>query len=554
MLKTYRSKPSNTMLKKITLPFIKVFLPFIASVAFAQIEKAPNRAEGEYANRTIIRGVTLINSTGAPPVGPVDIVIEKNKIAQIKQVGYPGVPIEPKSRPKLNEGDKELDCTGMYLMPGFVDMHGHIGGKSQGTPAEYVFKLWLGHGITTIRDPSAGNGLDWTLDQKRRSEKNEITAPRIKAYTAFGMGSDKPITTPEEARQWVRDNAAKGADGIKFFGAEPAVFRAALEENKKIGLRSACHHAQLEVARMNVLATAKAGLTSMEHWYGLPEALFDERTLQNYPADYNYNNEQNRFEEAGKLWKQSAEPGSAKWNQVMDELLKIDFTLDPTFNIYEANRELMLARRAEWHDEYTLPAVWRFYGPSRISHGSYWLNWGTEQEVAWKENYRIWMRFVNEYKNKGGRVTTGSDSGFIYQLYGFAYIRELELLREAGFHPLEVIRAATIKGAEALGMADQIGSVEVGKLADFVITEENPLANLKTLYGTGAIKVNDKNEVTRVGGVKYTVKDGVIYDAKKLLADVRKMVADAKTKENFEITQPGIPQKGASKVQGAEKN
>lgn len=550
MLKTYLGdEPSNTMFKKITL-----LLTLSSTVVLAQIEKAPNRAEGEYANRTIIRGVTLINSTGAPPVGPVDIVIEKNKIAQIKQVGYPGVPIEPKSRPKLNEGDKELDCTGMYLMPGFVDMHGHIGGKQQGTPAEYVFKLWLGHGITTIRDPSAGNGLDWTLDQKRRSEKNEITAPRIKAYTAFGMGSDKPITTPEEARQWVRDNAAKGADGIKFFGAEPAVFRAALEENKKIGLRSACHHAQLEVARMNVLATAKAGLTTMEHWYGLPEALFDERTLQNYPADYNYNNEQNRFEEAGKLWKQAAEPGSAKWNQVMDELLKIDFTLDPTFNIYEANRELMLARRAEWHDEYTLPAVWRFYGPSRISHGSYWLNWGTEQEVAWKENYRIWMRFVNEYKNKGGRVTTGSDSGFIYQLYGFAYIRELELLREAGFHPLEVIRAATIKGAEALGMADQIGSVEVGKMADFVITEENPLANLKTLYGTGAIKVNDKNEVTRVGGVKYTVKDGVIYDAKKLLADVRKMVSDAKTKENFEITQPGIPQKGASKVQGAEKN
>ncbi|MFN3489791.1 MAG: amidohydrolase family protein [Emticicia sp.] len=542
------------MLKKIIRPWLKVILTLSSTVVLAQIEKAPNRAEGEYANRTIIRGVTLINSTGAPPVGPVDIVIEKNKIAQIKQVGYPGVPIEPKNRPKLNEGDKELDCTGMYLMPGFVDMHGHIGGKQQGTPAEYVFKLWLGHGITTIRDPSAGNGLDWTLDQKRRSEKNEITAPRIKAYAAFGMGSDKPITTPEEARQWVRDNAAKGADGIKFFGAEPAVFRAALEENKKIGLRSACHHAQLEVARMNVLATAKAGLTSMEHWYGLPEALFDERTLQNYPADYNYNNEQNRFEEAGKLWKQSAEPGSAKWNQVMDELLKLDFTLDPTFNIYEANRELMLARRAEWHDEYTLPAVWRFYGPSRISHGSYWLNWGTEQEVAWKENYRIWMRFVNEYKNKGGRVTTGSDSGFIYQLYGFAYIRELELLREAGFHPLEVIRAATIKGAEALGMADQIGSVEVGKMADFVITEENPLANLKTLYGTGAIKVNDKNEVTRVGGVKYTIKDGVIYDAKKLLADVRKMVSEAKTKENFEITQPGIPQKGASKVQGAEKN
>ncbi len=541
-------------MKRQILLFVGIFSTLFT---YAQIEKAPPRAEGEVTtNRLIIRGVTLINSTGAPPMGPVDIVVEKNKIAQISQVGYPGVPIDAKRRPQLKEGDKELNCEGMYLMPGFVDMHGHIGGKSQGTPAEYVFKLWLGHGITTIRDPSAGNGLDWTLDQKRKSDKNEITAPRILAYTAFGMGSDKPITTPDEAKKWVQDNANKGADGIKFFGAEPAVFKAALEENKRLGLRSACHHAQLEVARMNVLATAKAGLTTMEHWYGLPEALFDERTLQNYPADYNYNNEQNRFEEAGKLWKQAAKPGSETWYKIMDELLKLDFTLDPTFNIYEANRELMLARRAEWHDEYTLPALWRFYGPSRISHGSYWLNWGTEQEIQWKENYRIWMQFVNEYKNRGGRVTTGSDSGFIYQLYGFAYIRELELLREAGFHPLEVVRAATIKGAEALGMADKIGSVEVGKMADFVITEENPLANLKTLYGTGAIKVNEKNEVIRTGGVKYTVKDGVVYDAKKLLADVRKIVAETKAKENFEITQPGVPQKGftPSKIQDSGKN
>jgi Amidohydrolase family len=514
---------------------------FIPYLLFAQIENAPKRSEGiETNNRLIIRGVTLINSTGAPPIGPVDIVVEKNKIAQIKQVGYPGVPIEEKKRPKLNEGDKELDCSGMYIMPGFVDMHGHIGGASQGTPSEYVFKLWLAHGITTIREPSAGNGFAWTNEHKQKSNKNEITAPRIFVYTAFGMGSDAPINTPEQARQWVRDNAKKGADGIKFFGAEPAVFRAALEENKKLGLRSACHHAQLEVARMNVLATAKAGLTSMEHWYGLPEALFSDRTLQDYPSDYNYNNEQHRFEEAGKLWKQAAEPGSEKWYQVMDELLKLDFTLDPTFNIYEANRDLMRTRRAEWHDDYTLPSLWRFFGPSRISHGSYWLNWGTEQEIRWKENYRIWMQFVNEYKNKGGRVTTGSDSGYIYQLYGFAYIRELELLREAGFHPLEVIQSATIKGAEALGVADQIGSVEVGKLADFVITEENPLANFQTLYGTGAIRVNEKNEVIRVGGVKYTVKDGIVYDAKKLLEDVKAIVEKAKADEKYEIQQPGV--------------
>src|SRR5690349_13638866 len=163
-----------------------------------------------------------------------------------------------------------------------------------------------------------------------------------------------------------------------------------------------------------------------------------------------------------------------------------------------------------------------------------------KKEVAWKENYRLWMTFVNEYKNRGGRVTTGSDSGFIFQLYGFAYIREFELLREAGFHPLEIIRSATLYGAQALGKDKEIGSVEVGKLADFVIVDENPLQNLQVLYGTGAIKLTDDNKVVRVGGVKYTVKDGIIYDAKKLLADVRRIVAEEKAKTGFVLKQPGV--------------
>jgi imidazolonepropionase-like amidohydrolase len=149
------------------------------------------------------------------------------------------------------------------------------------------------------------------------------------------------------------------------------------------------------------------------------------------------------------------------------------------------------------------------------------------------------MTFVNEYKNRGGRVTSGSDSGFIFQLYGFAYIRELELLREAGFHPLEVLRSATLYGAQALGKEKDLGSVEIGKLADFVIVEENPLQNLQVLYGTGAIKLTDDNTVVRVGGVKYTVKDGIIYDAKKLLDDVKKMVKEEKTRSGFILTQPG---------------
>ncbi|RZT00318.1 amidohydrolase family protein [Aquimarina brevivitae] len=494
--------------------------------------------EGPFT-QLIIRGVTIINGNGAPPRGPMDIVVEGNVIKEIVPVGYPGVSIEKSNRPVLKAGGKELNAEGMYILPGFIDMHGHIGGVAQGADSDYVFKLWMAHGITTVREPS-GRGLDWTLKLKAKSETNAIIAPRIYAYTGFGQGSKDGISTPEMAVDWVRNNAKQGADGIKFFGAPPAIMEAALAENKKLGLKSACHHAQMDVGRWNVLHSARAGLTSMEHWYGLPEALFDDRTVQDYPLDYNYQNEQHRFEEAGKLWKQAAPPYSEHWNNVMNELIALDFTIDPTFNIYEASRDLHRARRAEWHEDYTLPSLWRFYQPSKVSHGSYWHDWGTEQEVAWKENYRLWMTFINEYKNRGGRVTTGSDSGFIFQLYGFAYVRELELLREAGFHPLEVIRAATLNGAEALGVADKLGTIEVGKLADFVLIDENPLQNLKVLYGTGAIRLTEENEVVRVGGVSYTIKDGIIYNAKMLLEDVKTTVKEAKERENFSILQPGV--------------
>src|SRR5690606_33541513 len=195
---------------------------------------------------------------------------------------------------------------------------------------------------------------------------------------------------------------------------------------------------------------ARLGLGSLEHWYGLPEALFADRTVQDYPPHYNYNDESHRFGEAGRLWLQAAPPGSERWNAVMRELLELDFTLDPTLTIYEATRDAMRGREAEWHDRFTLPSLWRFYQPSRDAHGSFWFAWTTADEIAWRRNYQRWFEFLNEYKNRGGRVCTGSDAGFIYKLYGFDYIREFELLQEAGFHPLEVVRAATLCGAETL--------------------------------------------------------------------------------------------------------
>ena len=503
------------------------------------VAPAPDRrsdeGEGPFT-RLIIRGATVIDGTGAPPLGPADIVIERNRIVEVRSVGYPQVPIRDAVRP--TGAVKEIDATGMYVLPGFVDCHAHIGGAAQGTPAEYVYKLWLAHGVTTIREPGSFNGLDWTLRERERSARNEIVAPRIFAYVGPGLGWDKgPLRTPELAREFVLWAKQKGVDGFKIIGDgpiyDPEIMKAFLETANAQGLGSTTHLAQMGVARMNILNAARLGLRSMEHWYGLPESLFTDRTIQDYPLDYNYNDESHRFGEAGRLWKQAAPPGSRKWNEVMDELIRLNFTLDPTMTIYEASRDLMRAMNADWHQRYTLPSLWKFYQPSREAHGSYWFNWTTSDEVEWKRNYQLWMAFINEYKNRGGRVTTGSDSGFIYKLYGFDYIRELELLQEAGFHPLEVIRAATMHGSQLLheikGRPIEFGTVRPGMLADLVIVPENPLANLKVLYGTGAIRLNDRtNQPERVGGVKLTIKDGIIYDARRLLADVEKMVEAAR--------------------------
>lgn len=492
-------------------------------------ETAPDRVRGEGPwERLILRGVNLVSGEGAPVIGPVDIVIEQDRIKQIAVVGHPDVPIVSTKRPVAQPGDKEMDLEGYYVLPGFIDLHAHIGGSADDIPAEYVFKLWLAHGITTIREPGSFNGLDWVMPQVKQAEKNQITAPRIVPYLGFGMESDSAIETPEDARKWVINAKRKGVAGIKFFGAPPQIMQAALEEAQQQELGTAMHHAQLNVMRTNVLDSARQGLTTMEHWYGLPEALFKDRIIQHYPHDYNYQNEQHRFEEAGQLWQQAAEPGSDAWNQVRDELLALDFTLNPTLTIYEASRDLMREMNADWHDEYTLPTLWEFFQPSRYAHGSYWFDWTTENEINWKNNYRLWMTFLNDYKNHGGRVTTGSDSGYIFKIYGFGYIRELELLQEAGFHPLEVIQSATLNGAQALGMEEDIGSVVVGKKADLVIVKENPIQNFKVLYGTGHFKLNGENQPIRTKGIRYTIKDGIVFDSQQLLEDVRAIVARRK--------------------------
>ena len=480
---------------------------------------APDRRadEGQGPFDTLlIKNAIIIDGTGAPPIGPLSIVVKGNRIESITR------------RFDESRADYVVDAKGMYVLPGFIDMHAHLGSPAKAPECEYVYKLWLAHGVTTVRGvPLTRN--DFTLKEKARSEKNEIVAPRI---INFQRPPGK-IRTPELAREWVRQAKLDGVEGLKLGAYPPEIMEALLDESKKLRMGSVAHLQQMGVAQMDALDAARLGLDTVTHFYGHFEALMKDHVVQPWPVDQNYNDEQFRFAQVARLWDKIHPPGSPEWKAYLQEQLELGTVFDPTFTIYSAGRDVMRARTAEWHDKYTHPMLWQFFQPSRQAHGSYWFYWTTEDEIAWKNFYQVWFKLVNDYKKMGGRITTGADSGFIYDTYGFGYIEELELLQEAGFHPLEVIQCATYNGAltlhEPAGEPLQFGVIREGLLADLVIVGENPLQNIKVLFGTGAVRLNDETgKVERIGGVRWTVKDGIVYDAKQLLADVAQIVANAK--------------------------
>jgi imidazolonepropionase-like amidohydrolase len=494
---------------------------------------APDRRAGEGAGpfKTLaIRGVMVIDGTGAPPAGPMDVIVEGNRIARIVSAGTPGLPLRANRPP---QADHEIDATGMYLTPGFVNLHMHLGDARKAPDAEYVFKLWMAHGVT------AGRGVELAaqalaMREKERSAANAIVAPRIFNYQRPGAAwPNGAVDSPEKAREWVRWCAANGVDGMKLVAYPPPIMAALLDEAKKHGLGSTAHLEQRGVAQMNALTAAKLGLGTVTHFYGHFEALLRDYEIQPWPVDMNYNDEQFRFSQVARLWDKIYEPGSPEWKAYLAEHIKLGTIFDPTMTAYAASRDVMRMRTADWHDKYTLPSLMDFYTPNRQNHGSYYFDWTTADEIAWRNFYQVWFRLLNDYKKMGGRVTASDDAAYIYNTWGFGYIHELELLQEAGFHPLEVIRGATMHAAEALhepkGQPIQFGVVRAGMLADMVIVDQNPLQNLKVLYGTGAVRLNDATgRAERVGGIKYTIKDGIVYDARKLLADVAAMVEKQK--------------------------
>jgi imidazolonepropionase-like amidohydrolase len=491
-------------------------------------------SRGERYNRLIIRGVTVLSGRGTPgtnrampPEGPVDLVIENGTIVDM-------IPMDPVNAAGYGRGfqratgDKIIDARGMYVMPGLVEMHAHLPpGQSLGPRGlEYVYRLYLGHGITTVRDAGSGAGIKLLAEQRRLSEANAVVAPRLVLCQRWPL----PLrewdvgNTPEKARAMVRDFKALGADCIKISkspGHYPDVLEAAVDEGKKLGMFTMV---DLKVSETDARVASNAGVKSIEHWYGIPDAALTGS--QNFPTDYNYWYELDRFRYAGLLWGE-ADKHPEKLSEVIDLLIKNGTNWDPTMTVYEDNRDFWRAAGIPVKETLMHPSEIAA-GPDSTSHGAFRTEWKTGDEINWKRNYAIWMRWVKAFHERGGLLTAGSDEGGIG---GIALIRELELMQEAGIHPIDVIKVATTNATQTIGLKDFCG-VRVGCKADLAVVNGNPIDNFKVMYGRGYgfYGLVPRAEQWKHGGVAWTIKEGILFDAQALLREAEWYVEQEKVR------------------------
>jgi hypothetical protein len=475
--------------------FITASILFLSSLR-AEVSNLHNQK----INELLVTNAIVVVGVGTPAEGPYDIHIKNGKIKALStsQEGS-----DLRSSIKYH-----IDAKGSFVLPGFINMHAHIMDSRAGIamPQPYQYYLWLASGITTIRD--VGSDLEKSLMDREKSAKHEIIAPRMFLYP--GIWGNHNV---QEVNKKIKEYHKLGVDGLKFGMMDKQTFLAASAQANRLDMPVANH---VGVEDMNAWDNIKAQTSTIEHWYGVADAALTG--VQNFPANMNYSNELHRFRYAGRLWR---ETDSKKLNSVLEEMVRANVAWDPTLVIYEASRDLQRATSSPWFKDYLHPGLEKFFKPSSDSHGSFFWGWTSTDETFWKQNYQIWFKALRDFEDKGGIITTGEDAGFIYQLFGFGYLRELQLHQEAGFHPLEVIKHATVNSAKVLGQEKSLGQIRIGYTADLVIVNGNPLADFNVLLPRN-IKSLTGDKTT--GGITWTIKDGIPYHAPTMLEKVREMV------------------------------
>jgi len=515
---------SKLELRKAVLLILGTLLLAASSTDAQTPRRFGDLAAGPY-DRLVIREAMVIPGHGGPPVGPYDIVIEGNIIKEM--IPFDPISAERRGATERATGDRVIDARGMYVMPGMIDLHMHV--RNEPMEIEYVYYLKLAHGVTTLV-PVNDRGIEYGMEQARLATDNQILSPRLYPFFRWGDLTDHDrefLEDPNNAPQVALEMVSRGARVVDVPSWSQELFGAICKAVWDAGGITTKHLPPSTNAVVNALDAARLGVTMIEHHYAYAESALD-RTVQDFPADYNYNNENHRFRNAGVVWEEANRTAKERLlTDVAQELADYGVTMLPTKVVYEANRDLLRAASLPWHEKYTHQHLVEMNGPNPNYHGAYHYDWTSRDEQSWNVAFDLWGDLIYEFNKRGGRVAYGTDDAYLFATPGFSNIRELQLVLESGMHTLEVLKSATLNSAETLRV-DSLGLVHPGYLADLVVVDGNPAYNLRFLYSFGALRLNDEGEMIRTRGIVHTIKDGIVTENARLMDEVARMVAASK--------------------------
>jgi len=439
-------------------------LLFLVATGCAQ---GPELIEGE--NLLILEGATLIDGTGAAPRHASAVIIDGSRILRVGEAGDFRYPSDA----------MVIDLADRWLLSGFMDLHFHIWDPEHQAEA---LETLLQFGITTFRSPATALAIGPPL--RGQIAAGEILGPRM---FASGPLIDRPgslwsgaphaveVATAEEVRAEVRRQAEAGVDYVKFYAhLSPDIIRAGIEEAHALGIKTIGHLGKTgwaEAAAMGIDAVTHSG-TGAPTWEFVP--------LEERPRfiDFYAPHQKPEFDPTlFRPWREVVDLDGPEMAAVVSALAK---------NRVEVNPTLVISEVMFWGDEpEMLEAMEPEYAPGslastwRAAPHPYTASWSEEQLAEAKKVFSINLGIVRRLHEAGVLITTGSDFTLPWITPGVSLHREMWLLHKAGIPALEVLTIATRNGAEALGILDEVGTIEAGKRADFVILTADPLEDIR---------------------------------------------------------------------------
>jgi imidazolonepropionase-like amidohydrolase len=385
------------------------------------------------------------------------------------------VSMGPSGAAKLPPGTRRVEGKGKFLMPGLVEMHAHLPEESstEEIPLLY-FQLFLCNGVTTVR---ALRGEPDQLALRDRIERGEILAPRLMVYGPGLTGETAP--DPQAGVRQVRSYHAAGYDGIKITeGLDPATYRAVTRTARQVELPVAGHVPD----EVGLEAALAAGQRSIEHLDGYIEALAGDPAP---PADNAAETAPFRVVEPAVL--DRVDEGRLP-HLVASTIEAGAFVVPTLFSQRILFKHLRLPALQD------MPGLQ--YLPPRMVDG--WVadqrRWDAHPRPAAQVSrlMNLRERLVAAIASAGGQIMLGSDASRRWSVPGFSLRQEVQALAGAGLTPWQLVQAATSTPARYFGWLHRVGTVAVGKRADLILVDGNPLSDPASMFRSSGVMVNGR--------------------------------------------------------------